>query len=241
MILRLVSTVQLKNMASSLIVAVHDPREGAHWRVAADVLAAVVRSGQPAAVRILPTQCARACTLEEWFTCLAEVLVAALPVPFYPQPGASEEATEAIYDADLVSLNAGEHPWTLVLDLSHQPGVLVTSTPLRSLMRAMLAANADDRGVDTLARREWVLQLFERHRIDVSLPESTLRDCQRTVTLLSERATTRLRERYLATASVISSTALRVLVDNALPNNPTADELERMANEVVRLALTQTR
>ena len=226
-----------KQMVSSLIVAVHDPRESAHWRAALDVLAAVVRGRQPAAVRILPAECGRARPLEEWLDCLADLLNAALPTPFFLEPPAGVDASEAIYDADLVSLNADDHPWTLVLDLSKQPGLIITQPPLRALLHAL---TGEDKGLRALARREWALQLFERRRIDISMPETTLRDYRRVAVTVAEQAAGELERRNSAALLAIPDIALRAVFDRFAPSVPKEDIEHATVADIVRLAWEQS-
>ena len=74
---------------------------------------------------------------------------------------------DQVYDMAFVALNADHSGWHLTLDLCEQEGLTESETnePLQTLLLSNLARVFCDGTTPMLAKREWILQLFEHGNV----------------------------------------------------------------------------
>ena len=161
---------------------------------------------------------------------MASVLHKALPQPYYPSNPDPSAPYDGLYDLPFVALNAKESDWYLTLDLQYQTKV-VDIGPLLTLFLHELQHILGDGTQERLAKREWILQLFEAGNIDMVMPEVNV---QENSGLLDSVVTaSRSFLDYVAQERILRPVALRMALEFGFP---TFDETttRQIAREVIR-------
>ena len=83
------------------------------------------------------------------------------------EPTYQTSVHDSVYDMAFVALNADLCCWYLMMDLSEQDGLEESEAdvPLQTLLITNLAKVLCDGSTPMLAKREWVVQLFEHGNV----------------------------------------------------------------------------
>ena len=216
-----------------ITLVVETPWDPERWKTIGDMLGIAVSSAAALRIAIRPCRMEHGLPLATWLHRLAHVLHHCLPTPYFPPNPSDTEPYEDLYDLPLVALNASHSAWHLTLDLRMQPEVTnlgVLPTMLLAELIAVLGGGDDA----TLAKREWIMQLYERGGIAIQLPATTLHHHHALMEAVLR--STRAMLSAVAEEDVLCPVILRMALEYGMPV-PAQGVAERIAGDVVRTVL----